>query len=383
VLTRNGWAFVGLTVVCLALGVVLDYRELVVLGLAFLLCLVFAGSWLAMRPQLEVHREVVPARVNEGDGAAGVLTVTNRGRRRCPPILALEPFAGEQIVIPLSSLAAGASYTGSYLLPARRRGCYAVGPLSVAHSDPLRLVDITQTHGTETTLWVHPRLHRMAPVPTGHTQDLDGPTSAGAPRGGIAFHSLREYVPGDDLRMIHWRSTARTEKLMVKHTVITNEPKILVLLDTSMEPYDDESFEDAVRVAASLVVACSDRRFPTELRTTGGIVGSIDPTGHGRTDVLDKLAAVNRDEVDPGLDAVLAVAARREQGVSAAVVTGQPTVERASALGRVRSRFQMVTLIQLGERFDRPAMNVSGVLGVAGNTSEDLALIWQRKVGSA
>jgi uncharacterized protein (DUF58 family) len=382
-LTRTGWAFVAMTVVCFVAGIALDYRELIVLGLAFLISLVLAGVWLVLRPRVDIQREVVPARVSEGEGAAGVLTVTNTGRRRCPSIMARESFAGEAIAVPLPSLAAGASHTGSYLLPARRRGYYAVGPLRIAHADPLRLVNLTQAHGADATLWVHPRVHRMAPVPTGRTQDLDGPTNAGAPRGGIAFHSLREYVPGDDLRMIHWRSTARTEKLMVKHTVITNEPRILVLLDTAKDSYDDRSFEDAVGIAASLAVACADRRFPTEVRTTGGITGFIDPTGHGRTDVLDKLAAVQRSADDPGLSAVLQVDVRRDHGVSAAIVTGQPDRDRASAIGRIRTRFQMVTLVQLVERFDRPAMAISGVLGISADTAEDLVRIWKRKVGSA
>jgi hypothetical protein len=98
--------------------------------------------------------------------------------------------------------------------------------------------------------------------------------------------------------------------------------------------------------------------------------------------VLDKLAAVTRTGDDPGLDALLGVAARRDQGVSAAVVTGQPPPERAAALGRVRNRFQMITLVQLGERFDRPALAISGVLSIAADTSEDLARVWKRRIGT-
>jgi len=381
-LTRTGWSFVALTAASLAAGVVLDYRELVALGMALGICLLFAASWLALRPRLEVQREVIPARVNEGEGAAGVLRITNIGLRRCPPIVALEAFAGSSITIPLPGLAAGATHTGSYLLPADRRGCYAVGPLRIAHSDPLRLMNRTQSHGSEATLWVHPRIHRMAPVPTGRTQDLEGPTSAGAPQGGITFHSLREYVPGDELRMIHWRSSARLDKLMVRHTVVTNEPTIMVLLDTSTRPYDDESFEDAVRIAASLVAACVDRRFPTEFRTTGGMIGSVDPTGHGLTDVLDKLAGVQRSANDPGLEAIIKMSARRERGVSLGVVSGRTSREEANFVGAVRGRFQMVTLVQLGERLGRPAASVSGLLGIAADTSEDLVRIWKLKVGS-
>ncbi len=380
-LTRNGWSFVALTVACFVVGLWLDYSELVALGIALLLCLLFAGLWLALRPKVEVRREVIPARISEGEGAAGVITVRNTVRRRCPPMLAFEAFADGSIEIPLPGLKGDASYTGNYLLGTPPRGLYAVGPLRTSHSDPLRLITLGQTHGTEATLWVHPFIHRMSPVPTGRTQDLEGPTSAGAPQGGIAFHSLREYEPGDDLRFIHWRSSARLDKLMVKHTVITNEPTILVLLDTSADPYDDQSFEDAVRVAASLVMACAEKRFPTEFRTTGGIAGSIDPTGHGRNDVLDKLAAVQRSADDPGLEMIIKLAAKREQGVSVGVVTGQPDREQANAVGKIRSRYQMVTFVQLGERLNRPAMSVSGVLGISADTSEDLVRVWKSKVG--
>ncbi len=381
-LTRTGWAFVALSAICFAIGALLSYSELIVLSIAFVLCLVFAVAWLALRPSVEVSREVIPARVTEGDGAAGVLTIRNTGGRRSPPMTALEAFAGDSIEVSLPSLGPRASYTGNYLLPADRRGCYAVGPLRVSHSDPLRLMGSTQSLGNEVTLFVHPRIHHMSPVPTGRSQDLEGPTSASAPRGGIAFHSLREYEPGDDLRLIHWRSSARLDKLMVRHTVVTNEPNILVVLDTSAAPYADDSFEDAVRVAASLVAACTEMRFPTEFRTTGGVRGSVDPTGAGLTDVLDKMSAIQPSADDPGLSTLLKTAARRDQGVSMAAVTGQVDPEQAQAVGAVRGRFQMSTFVQVGEKFGRPGLAVQGALCLAADTSEDLARLWRTRVGS-
>ena len=380
-LTRNGWSVAALAVVSLVLGASLGYVELVALGVAFALCLLLSGVWLALRPQLDVHRELSPTKVNEGDGAAGVLTVTNVGRRRCPPILAVEAFDGGSVTVPLAGLAPRTSHVASYRLPTDRRGCYAVGPLQMGHADPFGLVSFSQAYGAEATLWVYPRVHRVSPVPTGRSQDIEGPTSAGAPRGGIAFHSLREYEPGDDPRLIHWRSTARTGKMMVRHTVITNEPRILVVLDTSLAPYADDSFEDAVRVAASLVSVAAERRYPTDFRTTGGVSGTIDPTGHGRSDVFDKLAAVQPSTSDPGLAALTGLAARRVQGVAAGVVTGQPSREQANAVALVRGRFEMVTMVQVGERFDRPPIHVPGVLGVNAATSEDFVRIWKTRIG--
>ena len=379
-LTTNGWTFGVLAVLAFVAGVVLGFVELIVVAFALVLCLVFAVVWLAFRPRVEVHRAVVPNRVHEGDGAAGVLTITNVGSRRCPPTRAVERFAGRSISIEIPALAPGATKTISYLLPANRRGCFAVGPLHLTHGDPLRLVSAGQVHGGQATLWVHPRVERIPPVPTGRTQDMDGPTSAGAPRGGVAFHSLREYVPGDDPRLIHWRSSARLDTLMVRHTVVTNEPKILIVLDTSAEPYTEESFDDAVRAVASLVAACVDHRFPTDLRTTGGVSGSIDPTGLGLTDVMDKLAGVSTSSGDPGLEHLRAVAARREQGVSMCVVTGQPSIEQAKTIGQVRGRYDMTTFVQLGEKFGRPPMNVPGVMGVNGATLAEFARSWRSKV---
>jgi uncharacterized protein (DUF58 family) len=380
-LTRNGWWFVGLSVAGLVAGVALSYRELVMIALALVGCLIMAAVSMRLRPNLEVTREVSPHRVEEGEGASGVLTVTNEGRRRSAPIEAIESLGTSTITVHLPSLAPGATHTATYRLPTERRGCYVVGPLHLGRSDPLRLMRVSQADSAEASLWVLPRIHRASPVPTGRSQELEGPTSNSAPRGGIAFHSLREYVPGDDPRLIHWRSTAKTGTLMVRHTVVTNEPRLLILLDTSSAAYDGESFEDAVRVAASLVAAGADKRYPTDFRTTGGIAGSVDPIGTGLTDVMDKLAAVQTSDADPGLGCLTRMAPPRNRGVSLGVVTGQPPMDQARTVGLVRGRFDMATIVQVGERFERPPLNVSGVLSVNANTSAEWARIWKVRIG--
>jgi uncharacterized protein (DUF58 family) len=267
------------------------------------------------------------------------------------------------------------------MLPTGHRGCYTIGPLRIGHSDPLRLISVSHADTGEATLWVHPRVHKASPIPTGRSQELEGPANVHAPHGGIAFHSLREYQPGDDPRLIHWRSTARTGTLMVRHTVITNEPKLMIVLDTSADPYDKESFEDAVRVAASLVVAGATKRYPVEFRTTGGVKGSVDATGHGQSDVMDKLAAVQPSASDSGLRALVSLTPLRDRGVSLGVVTGQPAIEQARTVGSVRGRFDMATLVQVGERFERPPLSISGVLAVNAGTSAEWAKVWKVRIG--
>ena len=84
----------------------------------------------------------------------------------------------------------------------------------------------------------------------------------------MAFHRLREYVPGDDLRLVHWRSSARSGRLVVKHNVDTSQPFSVVLLDVRPGGYTAESFESAIDVAASVLVSSAAGKAPVELRLT-------------------------------------------------------------------------------------------------------------------
>ena len=380
--TRNGWLVLALAVVTLVTGFALHYPELVEVGLAFALCLVVAVITVRTRVPVEVERVVTPARVEEGDGAAGVITVTNPRARRSGSKVATEQLGQTRLRVLLPALAPGQSHSQSYRLPTDRRGCFVVGPLQIAHNDPLSLARATQQDTSEATLWVHPKTYRVSPIPTGRAQDIEGrPTARNAPRGGIAFHSLREYEPGDDPRLIHWRSTARTGTLMVRHTVMTNEPRLLIVLDSSALSYPGESFEDAVRVAASLTLAGAAQHYPTELRTTGGITARIDETGLGKTDVLDKLAMVQTSTDDVGLPALAKMSVRREHGVALGVVTGQPTSDKVGILSAMSGRFDMVTMIQVGERFGRPAIGIAGVLGVAAADAREFVQVWKRRIG--
>ena len=114
--------------------------------------------------------------------------------------------------------------------------------------------EIVQT-GTQ-TLWVHPRVVALRPLPVGYAKDLEGPTSDASPAGDVAFHALREYELGDDHRHIHWMSTARTGTLMVRHYVDNRRPNVTVVVDTNVESYiDPAGFDTAIEIAASLGVS--------------------------------------------------------------------------------------------------------------------------------
>jgi uncharacterized protein (DUF58 family) len=377
--TRSGITVGVSALVLLAAGWLADYPELIIFAFACLAALLVAAIWMLVRPDLTAVREIRPHRVAVGERAYGAITVTNEARRRSPPIEAAEAVAGQRLSIPLPSLASGESHQTTYPLPTQRRGIFQVGPLAIGHTDPLRLMRVGKEYATWSTLYVHPRVLSVEPVPTGQTRDMDGPTSSNAPRGGIAFHSLREYEFGDDWRLIHWKSTARLETFMVRHNVVPNEPRLMVVLDTSVRPYTERSFEHAVSAAASLSVAAIRNGFPLELRTTGGGAAASERGTDGTTAVLDLLAGVERAAEDPGL-AALGRMVPEDEGVALGVVTGQPDSSMLAVLPTVRSRFLMVSLIQFAERFAAPPASLRGVVAVNVRNGAEFAAAWNHLV---
>lgn len=377
--TKSGIAVAVAAVLLLGLGWLAGYPELLAIAFAGLAALVIAAAWMMLRPSLAAVREVRPERVSEGEKAMGVITLTNEGRRRSPPILAAEQMAGRQVFVPIPSLAKGAAHTATYHLPTNRRGIFQVGPMSIGHTDPLRLLRVGQVYSTYATLYVHPKLHNVEPVPTGQTRDMDGPTSSYSPQGGVAFHSLREYVPGDDWRLIHWKSTARTQGLMVRHNVVPNQPRLMVVLDTSSFGYTDDSFEHAVSAAASLAMAAIQGGFPLELRTTNGGAVASDRGGEGAVAALDLLASTQRDKNDPGLAALPGMVAVDDQ-VALGVVTGQPDPRSLNVLPTVRRHFLMVSLIQFAARGNVPRTELPGVVSLMSRSVAEFADAWNRLV---
>jgi uncharacterized protein (DUF58 family) len=375
VLTRTGAAMACAAVALVALGAWADYPELVTLGLAAAATLLLAAAWLVATPRLTVVREVRPHRVFEGSAAQGTLTVTNIGRRRSPPLRVTETVGGHRTTVPVPALAPDDSCTVGYALPATRRGRYLIPPVELGHSDPLRLLHRGRPRGSELVVHVYPRVHPLALITSGGPQDAEGPTNSSAPLGGAAFHSLREYVPGDDWRRIHWGATARTGTVMARQVVVPDEPRQLVVLDTSTAPYSPSSFEDAVRVAASFCVAAETTSLPFRLRTTGALQRESARTA------LEFLSTVERDHTDRGLAALpgqLRDVVSDTQGVALTVITGRVDAEIAQLLMLLRPRFLSISLAQLTTA--EPVTRPRGVLAVAAPTSEQFASGWNRLV---
>lgn len=379
-LTANGrWAVVS-SIILFALGLVFSYRLPIVIGLMLALALVSALFWVMRRPTLSAHQRLHPGVVGAGESASATVTTTNIGSRASSPLIASDVVAGERRAIDVPRLKPQESAVSVLQLPTERRGHFSVGPLTIERSDPFGFFRATTHRGSPATLVVHPAVHRMTTLPTGHRRELEGSASERPQEGGISFHSLRDYVAGDDLRLIHWRSFAKTGELMVRKNIITSEPRLMVVLDTWQGSYTEESFEDAVRIAASLVDAGCESRYPVLFRTTGGLEAEALQSGEGRLEIMRILAGVQPDDDDPGLNGVIRFAERVE-GVSLGAVTGQPPADMTVGITRVRPRFDMVTVVQVGETFDRPGMRIPGAVVINGGTSQQVAAAWKARFG--
>ncbi len=360
----------------LTLGWLLGYAPLVALACALLAAIIAAVVVVSQKPSLEVQRVVNPDRVTAGQDSVAHLRITNAGKRVLRDGVALERFGDGIIPVAIPELAAGESVDSTERLPTDRRGVFQVGPLVINRSDPLGIVRRGEWKASSETLWVHPLLHEVAPFPSGLARDLDGPSSGEAPEGGVAFQNLREYVVGDDRRLIHWRSSARLGKMMVRHNVDTHQPRSLILLDTRPEVYEGDAFEDAIRAAASLATASQRSRFPFQLRTT---CGRTYDQGSTHAHLMDELAALQPTAEGSLVDLVQTNTRHRSGGFSVAVLTGNGSADELLKLGRLAAQFDAVTVCRLGVR-PGDSLDLPGVVVLNAGTSSEFAKYWNRKV---
>ncbi|SCL19865.1 Protein of unknown function DUF58 [Micromonospora pallida] len=271
-ITARGAGLLVAAVVLLAAGFTFAYPELTVLGAAAGTAVGYALAVAARRPRLAVTRQADPDRVGRGEPARMTLTVRNAGRLRAANLVAEERCGNRTVPVPLLRLRPGRDATVSYDVPTTRRGVVPVGPLRITRRDPLGLVALPRAYGDTVPVWVHPRVHPVSAVPTGAGRSLDGRVD-GVPHGSITFDSLREYVVGDELRRVHWRTSARVGELMVRENVDTSLPRIVVLLDNRVDAHPDradgtaESFEVGCEAAASVVAAALREDLPVTLVT--------------------------------------------------------------------------------------------------------------------
>lgn len=321
-LNRPGWWTLAGAGVLVVAGRLFGIFELVVAGTAagalVACCAVAVGL---TRLRLDVARELHPPRVHAGTPSRVELEVTNRGRRRTPLLTLRDPVGpGRSATVLLAPLAPGESVRAAYRLPTEERGIVHIGPLQVEVGDPFGLTAIAVPGAPVAELTVWPAVEPVAPMPRTNGDDPHGGSDIPNTLAASAddFHALRPYVVGDDLRRVHWPSTARSDELMVRQDEMPWESRATVVLDTRPSTHTPATFERAVAAAASVIVACSRQHFLLRLVTTAGYDTGFGAGAAHVDGAMEHLATVSPTAVG---DLATAVALLRRSATGGAVTT--------------------------------------------------------------
>ncbi|QSR29769.1 DUF58 domain-containing protein [Nocardioides sp. S5] len=303
-----GWL---LLVIGLGTGVVAgvaQWRELAVLSVACLALLVLALPFLLGGTAVAVDLRLQPERVAAGESVAAGVAVTNRASSRLVPTTLEVPVGSAVHRYGISSLAPGATHEESFTIRTERRGVIPVGPAMTRRGDPVGIFsrDVVWTPVRE--VLVRPHLVPMESLGAGLLRDLEGVSTDAVSQSDLAFHALREYVPGDDLRHIHWRSSAKVmastgeSALLVRQYLDTRRSHATIVVDDRLASWGDpEDFETAMAVAASIAVRAVLDEF--DVSFVCGSHASSGSDGHLALDAVCRADFGPRGVVESGRQA--------------------------------------------------------------------------------
>ncbi|MDX6631283.1 MAG: hypothetical protein QOH00_3529 [Gaiellales bacterium] len=303
-ITRVGQiAFVG-AVIAIVIARIVAGTSMYILGYGAILLLVASYFLAPRRLRLTGERSGLFPRAHEGQRLEVEVKLT--ADRRVGQFILEERVPerlGQPVRVPVTRLSAGSEVSHHYGLRCSRRGVYEVGPLVAVAGDPLGLCQRETVVSEPFELLVHPRLELVSDRPlTRQFEDppIRPPVSKPWPSG-LEFYGMREYKPGDDLRRIVWRASARTGKIMVREAEQGITDHISIILDTDRGSHSrdgeglSESFEMGVRAAASLGVRHLREGYEVKIECNGG---PLTRGLRGQTAQIQMLDATARVEMD-------------------------------------------------------------------------------------
>ncbi|MFV2009152.1 MULTISPECIES: DUF58 domain-containing protein [unclassified Micromonospora] len=303
-LTTRGRSFLAAGAAAVVSALILGEKDLlrvaILLAVLPLLAALYVGR---SRYKLACTRALEPHRVPVGSNARVVLRLQNLSRLPTGTLLLEDrlPYAlGSRPRVVLERLGAQQASSVAYTVRAEVRGRYEVGPLVVRLTDPFGLCELTRAFPSVDRLTVIPQVTALPSVRLASEYAGSGDSRARS----VAVHgdddsATREYRRGDDLRRVHWKSTARTGELMVRREEQPWETRATVVLDTRAYAHRGEgptaSFEWAVAAAASIAVHFRSNGYRLRLVTDTGIdADATEADGDGM--LLDRLADVTASQ---------------------------------------------------------------------------------------
>jgi uncharacterized protein (DUF58 family) len=348
-LTRQGWMVVWGGLALLAAGRLVGISELYVFGAAALLLVLVAMLYVHVtRLDLEVDRRAYPARVHAGNTSRVEIRLRNLRLHATPTLRLRDPVSGtegaELLVPPLDRRATAAV---TYRLPTERRGLHRIGPLQITMADPFGLVSSSTPGADRIEVTVYPRVDDVFPVPftVGHDPLAGSLQPHALGRAGDDFYALRPYVVGDDLRHIHWPSTARHDELQVRQQEQPWQGRTTVMLDVRRNTHSAESLEVAVSAAASIVTANCERHDLVRMVSTDGTDSGF-AVGRAHLEVMLEHLAVVEATSAASLRAMLDLL-HRDAGGGLVVIVANVPADELKAITRLGRRYGSITIVHI------------------------------------
>lgn len=348
-----------------------SWPELVALGAGagVLVLLVLLAT--ARTPRATVRADQSTVQVVRGQPADVGLSVDLRGPRRWSRVVD-GPVRTPLRSVRLPRVRGGAAAALRMPVDTNERGQRPLGPYSVVHGDPWGLVRRVVASAEGGVLTVRPRSFHVRRSLTSTFRE--GESDAASKRSGDQhFHALRDYVLGDEPRSVHWRSSARAGKLVVRQQVSEASTGTTIVLDVDGSAYaakaifgssswDQERFETAVEVAASLATSQLGRAEQVHLVTTGRAARVTSASVGAAGSLLDALSVVRLlPPVDTAADELPTVVSRT-RAAHTIVVTSNPDQRTSAALRRL-ARVARLTVVRVGAGDSAP--DLPGVRVVA------------------
>lgn len=317
-----GWILSALAAVTLWLGLWLGWAEFVVLGGFLLIVIVGSLAFTIGRSSYRVELVLADHRIRVGERAFGQITITNVGRRGLLPARIELPVGRSRAEFLLPRLGTGQVHEEIFAIPTQRRALIGVGPVSSVRSDPLGLVRRELAWTERHELFVHPEIIQLGSSTAGFVKDLEGQTRNRVTDNDMNFHALREYVPGDDRRNIHWKSSARTQHLMVRQFEDTRRTFTALGFENLASAWgSDQEYELGISVLASLGVQVTREEMDLAVFCAGRSLR----TATSRM-LLDDTCRITADPVGEAYESPAQVIAKRTSDPSLGIViTGSVT----------------------------------------------------------
>ncbi|MFE9207266.1 DUF58 domain-containing protein [Micromonospora sp. NPDC007230] len=377
-LTARGHIVLALGMLSLAFGLWGGYPFLRALGGILLGAVTAAVLLTAPRRAVTVRRSVYPDRIERGRPAVASLWVANPSDRRRFGFVATDSAGGATRRVQVRPLPPGGEAVYHYELPTDKRGRLTVGPLKLHRADPFGLAHSVSPVGDTATLWVHPRQLPARPFAGGHRRHHhEGDRTDDALRGSVDLKDVREYLPGDEVRHLHWKATARTGRLMVRDLADPTQPRLTLLLDDRSGPLTEAGFEEAVDLAASLLGAAARAGHHTRLVTSSGLDLATPSGASGVRRLLDELCELQQDGAGDSALSPATLSRGRTGGGALVVVTAGAGL---GSLARLRDRYPRIFLIALTGLDQAPSAPVPGARVLAAADAAEAVRRWNEVV---